>query len=83
MYWRAFFPLSLLVGTRKSELLSARWEDFKLDEEAPTWTIPHTKSGEPHSIPLPMAAVAILRDLPSHGKFEWVFPGRGKTGASG
>lgn len=24
-YWRAYFPLSLLLGTRRNELLSARW----------------------------------------------------------
>jgi integrase len=79
VYWRAFFPLSLYIGTRCGELLSARWEDINLDSE-PNWTIPHTKSGEAHHLPLPMAAVALLRDLPSRGTSEWVFPGSGKTG---
>ena len=31
-YWRAYFPLSLLLGTRRNELLSARWVDIDLEQ---------------------------------------------------
>ena len=79
-YWLAFFPLALLLAVRRDELQSARWENIRLEGDAPTWSIPHTKSGEPHQIPLPGAAVAILEKLPSRGVCDWVFPGRGKTG---
>lgn len=75
-HWRAYFPLSLLLGTRRSELLSARWSDMDLEQK--TWRIPSTKAGRPHLLPLPTAAVEILKSLPRSS--EYVFPG---TGASG
>jgi integrase len=77
-YWRAYFPLSLFLGTRRTELLEARWA--KIDLERGTWRIPNTKSGNPHLLPLPTAAVEILRQLPSRGTSEWVFPGNGSSG---
>lgn len=76
--WRAFFPLSLLLGTRRSELIAARWADFDLKQRI--WRIPDTKAGRPHLLPLPKAAVQILNRLPSHNKSEWVFPGESKSG---
>jgi integrase len=76
--WRAYFLLSLLLGPRRSELLSARWED--IDFEQRTWTIPTTKAGRSHVLPLPNAAVEILAGLPSRGESGFVFPGNGATG---
>lgn len=77
-YWRAYFPLSLLLGTRRSELLSARWAD--IDLEQCTWRLPMTKAGRSHLLPLPTPVIEILLSLPSHGRSEWVFPGSGSTG---
>jgi integrase len=77
-FWRAFFPLVCMLGPRKSELLSARWADVDLKQR--TWSIPETKSGEPHLLPLPPQACVIIEALPSRGKSEWLFPGVGKTG---
>jgi integrase len=77
-YWRAYFPLSLLLGTRRSELLSARWADIDLEQR--TWRLPMTKAGRSHLLPLPIPAVGILLSLPSNDKSEWVFPGSGSTG---
>jgi integrase len=71
-YWRAYFVLSLLLGTRKTELLSARWSDVDLMRQ--TLRIPRTKTGRPHLLPLPSPAVSILESLPSHNSNEWVFP---------
>jgi integrase len=77
--WRAYFPLALMLGPRKSELLAARWAD--LDFEARTWRLPMTKAGRSHLLPLPEPAITILRALPSLGKSEWVFPSAAsKTG---
>jgi integrase len=76
--WHAYFPLSLMLGTRKSELLAMKWPD--IDFAARTWRIPQTKSGKPHLLPLPAAAIAILESLPSRNTSEWVFPGEGKSG---
>jgi integrase len=77
-YWRAYFPLSLMLGTRKNELLSARWEDVDLEQR--TLRLPTTKTGRAHLLPLPTPALEMLRALPSCGKSEWVFPGYGATG---
>jgi integrase len=76
--WRNYFPLALMLGTRKSELLGMRWTD--IDLAARTWRIPETKAGNSHLPPLPSPALAMLEALPSHGKSEWVFPGDGATG---
>ncbi len=77
-YWRAFFTLNLLLGARRGELLSMRWED--IDFEAKTWRIPETKAGGQHILPLPGAAVEILQSLPSLEGNPYVFPSHGKTG---
>jgi integrase len=77
-YWRSYFMLLLMEGTRCSELLSARWADFNFD--AREWHIPDTKAKRPHDLPLPDPAIDLLRALPSFGTNEFVFPGRGKTG---
>jgi len=76
--WRAYFPLILLLGPRKTELLTAKWAD--VDLTAKTWLKPETKSGRSHLLPLPAPAVAILERLPSRGASEWLFPSYGKTG---
>jgi integrase len=73
-YWRAYFPLCLMLGTRKSELLSARWSD--VDFEQRTLRLPKTKAGRSHLLPLPTQAVEILKSLPSRGQSEWVFPSK-------
>jgi integrase len=77
-FWRAYFPLSLLLGTRRSELLSARWADMDLNQC--TWRLPMTKAGRSHLSPLPSPAVEILLSLASRGKSECVFLGIGTTG---
>ena len=79
IYWRAFFPLILFLGTRRGELLSARWADIDLGAK-PTLRLPTTKSGEPLLLPLPEAAVRILESLPSRGTSEWLFPSDGAQG---
>jgi integrase len=59
----------LLTLARRVELATARWQHVNL--EAATWTIPETKNGQPHVVPLSHQAVDLLRDrLPrdKHGK---------------
>lgn len=78
-YWRAYFPLALMLGTRRTELLSARWRDIDLEQR--TWRIPETKDGESHLLPLPKPAAAILESLPSFSdRSEWVFPASSSSG---
>jgi integrase len=78
--WRAYFPLALMLGTRKNELLAMRWSDVDLEQR--TWRIPETKGGHSHLLPLPAPAIAILTDLPSRRQSAWVFPSDSARGHS-
>jgi len=50
----------LLTLARREEAAAARWRDIDLD--AGTWTIPKTKNGQPHIVPLSRQAAALLCD---------------------
>ena len=56
--WCALFPLLLHTGARLSEVLFAEWQ--QVDFEQRLFYLPITKGGEPHTIPLAEAAIAIL-----------------------
>ena len=67
---RAALQLAPLLFQRPGELRAAEWAEFDLD--AAMWTIPAArmkrrvegkKNGDPHLVPLPTQAVAILRKL--------------------
>jgi integrase len=79
IFWRAFFSATLMLGTRKSELLSARWSDIDLD--ARTLRLPVTKNGRSHLLPVPEAVLNMLKELPSFEHREqgegWIFPSTG------
>ena len=49
----------LLTAARREEASTARWGH--VDFEARTWTIPETKNGEPHVVPLSRQAVDLLQ----------------------
>jgi integrase len=65
------------TGTRKSEVLSATWDQFDL--EAKTWTKPshHTKQKKLHHVPLNSDAMARLNEMREEcsGK-GYLFPGK-------
>lgn len=75
---RDYVLVSLLTGARRANVQSMRWDQINF--ERATWTIPVTKSGDPHTIPLAPEAARILRARKSANGSEWVFPGRGRTG---
>ena len=67
---RAALQLAPLLFQRPGELRAAAWAEFDLD--AGLWTIPAARmkrsvegkrNGDPHQVPLPTQAVAILRKL--------------------
>lgn len=78
VYWRAYFPLVLMLGTRRGEMLSLRWENVNLAEREVRF--PTTKEDRTLLLPLPPVAVRILHALPRRDGCPWVFPGDGKTG---
>ncbi|TAD82815.1 MAG: site-specific integrase [Sphingomonadales bacterium] len=61
----------MLTGQRRSEVAGMRWAD--LDLEAGTWSLTsgQTKAKRASLVPLPAAALAIIRDMPRVG--EYVF----------
>jgi integrase len=56
----------LLTLARRSEVEDARWRGVNLN--AGTWTIPETKNGQPHVVPLSRQAVELLRCMPTSPK---------------
>lgn len=64
--------LLLLTGSRKRELLDARWEDFRLDQRL--WRIPTSKTGKPRHVPLSDDAVAVLKSLPRYDECAFILP---------
>ncbi|MBI1821138.1 MAG: tyrosine-type recombinase/integrase [Nitrospirae bacterium] len=77
---KAYFTLLVLLGPRKNELISAKWQDMDLSSNKPQWRIPETKAGRSHFIPLPTPVVRILEDLKRKSTSPFVFPGNGKSG---
>ena len=71
--WRGFFPLLLLTGLRKSELMALTWNRVDFDQR--TLTVVKRKNRKPLIQPLADGAVQILEGLPSRGVSEYVFPG--------
>ncbi len=70
--------LWLLTGLRRSELLHRRWAD--VDMKRATLTVPETKNGTTHVVPLSPKALELLRSIKPDitSREEFVFPGRGK-----
>lgn len=74
---RDYLYLSLLIGARKSNMLSMAWDD--IDWQHALWKIPETKRGEPQIVPLSQGAIEVLRrrwDARKEG-CPWVFPSTG------
>ena len=73
--WPAYFRLLLLLGTRRTELISAKWAEVDLERGILTLLKSNTKTKKTRQIALPAQAVDILGGLPSRESGEWVFPG--------
>lgn len=81
---RTALLLAPILYQRPGNLRMMEWAE--LDLEGALWTIPSAKmkrtkeekeQGEPHVVPLPSQAVAMLRDLePLTGRGRYVFPGQ-------
>jgi integrase len=74
----AALKLAPLLFVRPRELRAARWVEFDLDGDEPTWRIAaeRMKMREEHIVPLPSQAVAILQDLRAlTGAGDLCFPG--------
>ncbi len=72
-YARSALWLYLLTGLRKSELLTAKWEDVDLSRKE--LRLPETKAGRVHYVPLSEPALVLLRDIPHVESNPYVLPG--------
>jgi len=77
-YARVAFLTTLLSGARREEVLTMQWSHLNLSRRE--WTIPLTKAGRPHLVPLPAALCELLAQLPAMPGNPYVFVGRGPKG---
>lgn len=83
---RSALKLAPMLFQRPGELRQARWEEFDLDNAiwfVPSMRMKRTKvqkeTGDPHYVPLPRQAVAVLEELYRlTGKTDFVFPAEGR-----
>lgn len=74
VFVRVAFLVSLLTGARRDEVLTMQWTD--LDIQQSLWSIPTTKAGRPHVIPIPVPVMKELTRLPRLANNPYVFVGR-------
>ena len=67
-----------IIGNDRDDAPPMRWEHVDLD--ARVWTIPKTKTGAAHKVPLSDAAVAVLTGMRALGFGEIVFPSTDRPG---
>ncbi len=65
-------PLLILIGCRKRELLDSRLKEFDLERRS--WRVPMSKSGKARHVPLSLAAIEILNQLPRWEGCPYVIP---------
>ncbi len=65
----------ILTATRTGEVIGAKRNEFDLDKAL--WTIPgeRMKAGREHRVPLSPRAAAIIRELKTTHKGDFIFPG--------
>ena len=71
---KCFVALAALTTMRKSEILGRPWQEVHLGGEFPYVVIRITKNNDPKVIPLPASAVKELKNLPSFGNNDYLFP---------
>lgn len=67
---QGYFLTLLLTGCRRDEARLMQWKD--VDLEGGLWHKPTTKTGVPHTVPLPARLLDVLKCFPRVN--EWVFP---------
>ena len=77
---RDFLLFLIYTGLRRNEAARLRWD--QVDFEEACFTIPDTKNGEPHTLPLSdyLASLLVQRKAEAWADNPFVFPGNGKAG---
>jgi integrase len=75
---QGFITLAACTGLRKTAILSRRWDEVKLDVDYPYIHLPKrdSKNKRSNRLPLPNLCVTVLKQLPSYGQHEYLFPAR-------
>src|SRR6266404_3507895 len=75
---QAFIILAACTGMRKSSILSRRWSEVPVDDEFPYIHMQKkdSKNRRANRLPLPALCIVALRQLPSYGKDDYLFPAR-------
>jgi len=76
--WRTYFTLALMLGTRRNELLAAKWSEVDFDRQTLRLPATNTKSSRERVLPLPTPALELLDSLLRQSDF--IFPGTGRKG---
>jgi integrase len=68
--------LMLVLGQRRGETLSLRFQDVQQEATGWWWTIPpeRTKNARPHRVPLTAMALEVIEHRRGRGEEVWVFP---------
>jgi integrase len=80
---KAFIILAATTGMRKGEILPRKWTEVIIEGDWPFIYTPTTKNNVPKRIPLPVLAVECLKQLPSFGKQDYLFPAKPNVKYSG
>lgn len=75
---RDYLLLLALTGMRRSEAASLEWSG--IDWKARTLTVPDTKNGDPHVLPLPIYLYGLLQKRRLFAPGRYVFPGKRRSG---
>ncbi len=75
---RDYLQLVLLTGLRREEAASLAWENVDLEKRI--LTVPDTKNGTAHKLPIPDFLLALLTGRQADAAGPWVFPSAGKKG---
>jgi len=70
----AFVWVAATTGAQKGEVLARKWEEVKLESAAPHIYLPRSQNGRPKRLPLADEAIRALKNLPSFGANEYLFP---------
>lgn len=73
---QAFIVLAACTGMRKGEIMPRKWSEVAVDDEFPFIYTAKTKNGRSKRLPLPALAIHALRQLPSYGTHEYLFPAK-------
>jgi len=75
---RDYLLLTIFTGLRKQEGLQLKWSNVDMRDRS--FTIPDTKNGRPHTLPMSNYLYGLFEHLQNRRTNDYVFPGPGAAG---